>query len=318
MRRITTLFLALLLPVLAAAEGPAQSPQPARPAFRPPEDVQLVSDVVYGKGGKRDLKLDIVRPKAPAAGLMPVVVYVHGGGWSAGSKEDALPALVPLARRGYFCATVEYRLSGEAPWPAQIEDCKCAIRFLRAKASDYGIDPQRMGVWGASAGGHLVAMLGATGGEKQFEGKGGWPEQSSRVQAVCDWFGPADLTWAIPREPGQARGVAGNAVVALLGGPGPDLMEKARLASPVTYVAPGDPPFLIMHGDKDPLVPLSQSEKLRDALQKAKVEVKLDVVEGAGHGFGGPAQFRAVLDFFNAHLLHPPKEGPPEAGRSGA
>ncbi len=210
--------------------------------------------------------------------------------------------LIEFAQKGYFCATIEYRLSGEAPWPAQIEDCKCAIRFLRAKADEYGLDPKRIGVWGSSAGGHLVAMLGTAGDQKQFEGKGGWPDQSSRVQAVCDWFGPADLTWAIPREGQGGRAGASNAVVALLGGPGPDLMEKARRASPITYVTPDDPPFLIMHGDQDRLVPISQSEKLRDALKEAKVEVKYQVVEGAGHGFGGPKEVKAVMEFFDANL----------------
>jgi len=302
-----SLLLVLLLPVLMAADAPV------RPAPRVPDDVQLVRDVVYGKGGTRDLKLDIVRPKESSASPMPVIVFVHGGGWSGGAKEGAAWALIPFARRGYFCATIEYRLSGEAPWPAQIEDCKCAIRFLRAKAAEYGIDPKRIGVWGSSAGGHLVAMLGTAGDVKGFEGKGGWPDQSSRVQAVCDWFGPADLTWAVPRERERPRGAAGNAVVSLLGGPGPDLMEKARLASPITYVTPDDPPFLIMHGDKDPLVPISQSRQFRDALQKAKVEVKLQMVDGAGHGFGGPVQVKMVMDFFDRHLKAKPEEEPAAA-----
>ncbi len=248
---------------------------------------------------------------------MPVVVFVHGGGWSGGTKESAVPGLVQFARKGYFCATIDYRLSGQAPWPAQIEDCKCAIRFLRAKAADYGIDPKRIGVWGSSAGGHLVAMLGTAGDQKQFEGKGGWPDQSSRVQAVCDWFGPADLTWAIPagpeRRPAPPRPTPS---VRLLGGPAPDLMEKARLASPVTYVTPDDPPFLIMHGDQDRLVPLSQSEKLRDALRKAKVEVRLQVVKGQGHGFRSAPLLTDVMKFFDAHLLaEPGKDG--RAGRRG-
>jgi len=307
MRARGRLLVALLLPLLMAAETPAPPARPV-PRMRIPDDVQLVRDVVYGKGGKRDLKLDIVQPKERPAEPMPVVVFVHGGGWSAGAKEMAVPRLVQFAQKGYFCATIEYRLSGEAPWPAQIEDCKCAIRFLRAKAALYGIDPKRIGVWGSSAGGHLVAMLGTAGDAKEFEGEGGWPDQSSRVQAVCDWFGPADLTWAIPRDPARGRGTASNAVVKLLGGPGPDLMEKARLASPTTYVTPDDPPFLIMHGELDRLVPLSQSQKLRDALQKAKVEVKLQVVKAKGHGFSSPAEVREALEFFDRHLKATPEE----------
>jgi acetyl esterase/lipase len=281
------LLVALLLPLVVAADGAAPAPaQPARPAQqRPiPADLEVVRDVVFGKGGERNLKLDIVRPKATATAPMPVVVFVHGGGWEAGIKDSAVPMLFPLAHKGFFCVTVEYRLVPEAPWPAQIEDCKCAVRFLRAKAAEYNIDPQRIGAWGASAGGHLVAMLGTAGGAKEMEGKGGWADQSSRVQAVCDWFGP-----------------------------GPDLAERARKASPITYISSDTPPFLIMHGDQDTLVPIKQSEILRDALEKAKVEVKLEVVKGAGHGFSGVSGTdlaKPVVDFFDSHLAaKPPATG---------
>jgi acetyl esterase/lipase len=139
--------------------------------------------------------MHIVRPKptSPAVKPMPVIVWIHGGAWIGGSKDSGIPLLLPFAKRGYFCASISYRFSKEAKFPAQIEDCKCAIRFLRAKAKEFNIDTERIGVWGESAGGHLAAMLGTAGDVKEFEGSGGWEGFSSRVSAVCDWFGPSDL-----------------------------------------------------------------------------------------------------------------------------
>ena len=328
------LVVGLLLPIAFGAQAAA----PAATPMRVPDDVQLVRDVVYGKVGDRELKLDILRPKAAATAPgapqapdapqapgapvapdapvapMPVIVYVHGGGWESGNKADALWQLIPFAQKGYFCVTVDYRLIGEAAWPAQIEDCKCAVRFLRAKAAEFNIDPQHVGAWGASAGGHLVALMGTAADAKELEGKGGWADQSSRVQAVCDWFGPTDLTVIASQSAGGLLSQRGNPVEHLLGGPPADLPEKARQASPITYVTPDAPPFLIMHGDKDTLVPMAQSELLRDALAKAKVEAKLEVVKGAGHGFGSPELTKLVMDFFDSHL----KPKPADAGARAA
>jgi len=280
-----TLFFGLLI---GAPYGSAQK------ASEVPDNVELLRDVVYGKGGDRPLKMHILRPKTPGSAPMPVVVWIHGGAWMAGNKDEGIRLLPRFVQRGYFCASIEYRFSQEALFPAQIEDCKCAIRFLRSKAKEYNLDPQRIGVWGASAGGHLVALLGTSASVKELEGKGGSQDYSSRVQAVCDYFGPADFPrWGDKSHP---------AVLKLLGGPVAEQKQKAALASPVTHIGKDLPPFLIMHGDQDKVVPLDQSEALHEALKKAGADVTLHVVKGAGHGFGGPEINKIVDDFFDKHL----------------
>ena len=197
-------------------------------------------------------------------------------------------------------ASINYRLSQHAVFPAQIEDCKAAIRWLRANAAKYHLDPDHIGVWGASAGGHLVALLGTTGGVKELEGTGGNLDQSSRVQCVVDWFGPTDMATM-----GRQADKPGTPVAQLIGGPVQENQEKARKASPLTYVSKDSAPFLIMHGDKDNMVPLQQSEVLAEALKKAGVEVKLQVVKGNGHGgpgFNSPENRKLIEDFFAKHL----------------
>lgn len=271
-------------------------------AVQIPPDVELIRDIVYGTGGGRPLKVDILRPKSLPENPMPVIVWVHGGGWRGGNKEGGIGRLIPFARNGYFCATIEYRLSGEATFPAQIEDCKCAIRFLRAKAQEYHIDPNRIGVWGSSAGGHLVTLLGTTGGIKELEGEGGWQNFSSNVQAVCDWFGPTDFLRMNDLPSRIDHDAPDSPESLLIGGPIQENKEKVERANPITYVTPDDPPFLIMHGDQDLLVPFNQSELLYDALRKAGVEVTLVKVKGAGHGFGGRKVIALVKAFFDKHL----------------
>jgi acetyl esterase/lipase len=281
-----------------------------------PEGVEVLRDVVYGSGGGRDLTLDIYRPAAGARSRVkrpgrpsPVLVWVHGGAWRGGDKRSGAAHLTPFAARGYFCASISYRLTREAVFPAQIEDCKCAIRYLRAHAGKYGLDPDRIGVWGSSAGGHLVAMLGAAGGVEGLEGSGGWAEHPSRVQAVCDWYGPSNLL-AMADQPSQMNhNNRQSPEGALIGGGVKENPEAARRASPVTYVDAGDPPFLIMHGTRDMTVPFGQSELLHEALRKAGVDVTFHPVEGAGHGGQG---FRAgdvqglVDEFFKKHLVDAP------------
>ncbi len=272
-------------------------------------DVDFIPNVEYGKGGGRPLKLDIVRPKEQPKGLMPAVIYVHGGGWSAGTKEAGIPEVLVLARRGYFCVTIEYRLSDEAKWPAQIQDCKCAIRWMRAHAKEYHVDPNRIGAFGASAGGHLVAMLGTAGDAKMLEGNGGWPEYSSRVNAVCDWFGPVDfmkyyedIKTNVLMTADVFKDAKGQDFLSrLLGGPFWKLPGLCRQASPLSYVSKDDPPFLIMQGNKDPLVPMAHSQMLHDALTKAGVDSELVIIKGAGHGFA-PEAHQTVADFFDKHL----------------
>jgi acetyl esterase/lipase len=233
-------------------------------------------------------------------------VWVHGGAWLAGSKAGG-PGPI-LAAEGYFVASIEYRLSGEATFPAQIEDCKCAIRYLRAHARKYNIDPNRIGAWGSSAGGHLVALLGTSGGVKGLEGKGGWQDQSSRVQAVCDWFGPTDFP-----KMGGWHDAANSPEQRLLGGSYTEKADLVRAANPITHVTPDDPPLLIMHGENDNTVPINQSELLHEALKKASVEVTFVRVKNAGHGFPLRSGARAtepsgdeirqqIIAFFDKHL----------------
>lgn len=269
-------------------------------------DVDIVRNVEYGTGGGRPLKLDIVRPKDTPKDPMPAIIYVHGGGWSFGEKEAGLPACAYFANRGYFCATIEYRLSDEATWPAQIQDCKCAVRWMRAHAKEYNVDPDRIGVAGDSAGGHLVALLGTSGGARMLEGKGGWQDCSSRVNAVCDWYGPVDFLWYYanakdnPLLSDVFKDKTGLDVLSkLFGGRFWEKPGMCRQASPLSYVSKDDPPFLIMQGDKDPLVPMVQSEMLDKALRRAGVDSKLIIMKGCGHGFPIPDALKTVADFFD-------------------
>jgi acetyl esterase/lipase len=264
----------------------------------------IARDVTYGIADGVALKMDIYYPKM-AEGAVPAILYVHGGGWTKGDKRaGAGSAEIPeLVSRGYLVAAINYRLAPQYKFPAQIEDVKCAVRFLRANAATYGIDPDHIGTWGGSAGGHLVALLGVTDAAAGFDGNGGYADQSSRVQAVVDMFGPTDLT-------------------AMFQGAGPRLMEQVfgttdknsdivKRASPVTWVSSDDPPFLILHGEKDTLVPPSQSKILYERLIAAGVPATLTIVENAGHGFapaGGtidPSRIEItglVADFFDQYL----------------
>lgn len=279
--------------------GGAVSAQPAArergaPSYR---------DLEYGKVGDKSLALDIYIPD-DAKGRLPLVVWIHGGAWRAGSK-DRTPAR-RLVERGYVVVSISYRLSQEEIFPAQIHNGKAAIRWLRANAGKYHIDPKRIGVWGSSAGGHLVALLGTSGGVKALEGTGGHADQSSRVQAVCDFFGPTDFLQMDAHAPAGARLVhdaADSPESQLVGGPIREYKDKVARANPITYVTEDDPPFLICHGDRDPLVPHHQSELLHAALKKAGVEVTFHTVEGAGHGFRRRPEVDKLVDaFFDKHL----------------
>jgi acetyl esterase/lipase len=276
-------------------DSPRRGPSSLSPEIL--DKVAIQRDVEYGRAGDRSLKLDLVYPKSASDKPRPVVVFIHGGGWQGGSKSAGIPQLAMLAlKEDYFCASVDYRLSGEAIWPAPIHDCKAAIRWLRAKAKKYNLDPDKIGVWGSSAGGHLVSLLGTSGGVKELEGPCGSPDQSSRVTCVVDFCGPSDFS-AISESSGAVA-----PVTRLLGGPLEEKKDEAKAASPVTYVSHDDPPFLIVHGDEDHLVPMRQAETLHAALQKAGVSSILLKVEGCGHGIGGPEVAQRVTDFFAKHL----------------
>src|SRR3954451_7438253 len=179
--------------LLAVLYGFAAAP-PARGAGEAPADVQFTRDVVFGKGGGEELKLNLARPADAARKRLPCVVFIHGGAWSAGDRAAHADDIRRLAALGYVAATGDYRLAPKHPFPAQVQDVKCAVRFLRAHAEPYGLDPDHIGAWGVSAGGHLALMLGVTQKEDGLEGDGGWPEQSSAVQAVIAFYPRTDLT----------------------------------------------------------------------------------------------------------------------------
>jgi acetyl esterase/lipase len=255
-------------------------------------------DLEYAKGLKLDLYLP-VEADAP----YPVILWIHGGGWRGGSKERC--GARDLTNRGFAVASINYRLSQEATFPAQIHDCKAAVRWLRANAKKYRLNPDKIGAWGASAGAHLAALLGTAGDVKDLEGDLGNPGVSSRVQAVCDWFGPTDfLQMNAHMRPGAGldHDAEDSPESLLIGGAIQHNKEKVARANPITYVSRDDPPFLIMHGDRDAVVPSHQSEILHEALKKAGVDSTYHVVRGAGHGFGGPENMRKVEEFFNRHL----------------
>jgi len=263
-----------------------------------------LQDIEFTENRERTLKMDILHPKTSTK-LMPVLVWIHGGAWRSGDKKEGLKHLVSFARQGFFCASIEYRLSHEAIFPAQIQDCKCAIRFLRAHAHKFRIDPHHIGVWGVSAGGHLAALLGTTHHIQEFEG-GDWANYSSRVQAVCDWFGPTDFL----RINDFSRNIdftpANSPEAALIGGLIEENQDKAAKANPITYVNKEAPPFLIVHGDKDLLVPLNQSQLLFNALQKVEVEATFEIVKGGRHGdkkkFTSRNLSKKIENFFKKHL----------------
>ncbi len=274
-----------------------------------PDGARVWRDLEYVPGGHERQKLDLYLPAQGKA--WPLIVWVHGGAFRAGSK-DACPAL-PFLREGYAVASVNYRLSQHAIFPAQIEDCQAAIRWLKAKAAQHGIDSEHIGVWGSSAGGHLVAMLGTAGDVKDFE-KGENLKMSSQVHAVCDWFGPTDFTRMNQGGSQMDHDAPDSPESQLIGGPVQLNREKAARANPITYVSREDPPFLIMHGDQDPLVPVQQSELLHEALRKAGVNTTYHVIRGAGHGgpgFNTPEINRMVREFFSQHL----KPGKPATDR---
>ncbi len=295
-RTVGTVLMAAVLSRAQTSAGAAVLPRGVR-AFR---------DVAYVENGHVRQKLDLYLPEKSDAPV-PLLIWIHGGGWRAGSKEGCPPLRQGFVQRGYAVASLDYRLSGDAVFPAQIEDCKAAVRWLRANAGTYGIAPDRFGVWGSSAGGHLVALLGTSGDEKIFDA-GARSDVSSRVQAVCDYYGPTDLTRM------DAQAVPGARLkhdddqspeACLIGGAVQANKDKAARASPVTYISTNAlPPFLIVHGDADPVVPFQQSKLLFDALKKAGGNVHLHCVKGAEHGkgFGGRDVTDGVAAFFDRWL----------------
>jgi acetyl esterase/lipase len=275
----------------------AQQPPPNQA----PDDVALLRSVPFGKGGDQTLVMHILRPKVLPKDPMPVLVYIHGSAWGRDNKDLAIARLIATAQQGYFGATIQVRTTTEAVFPAQIEDAKCAIRFLRAKAEEYHLDTERIGVWGDSSGGHLAALVGTTADVKELEGKGGWPEYSSRVHAVCAMCPAVDFL--APDWPERhCIGPNGPAFRLLGGDPRTEKRELSRKASPITYVNKACPPFFIVHGDNDTTVPYSQGQRLLDSLKKAGVQAALHTIKGGNHGAVHQQDKIVVKEFFDMQL----------------
>jgi acetyl esterase/lipase len=255
---------------------------------------RLVPDVCYGTAGDLSLLLDIVRPDPEPDHLMPVIVEIHPGGWMYGEKYG--PRNQFLAERGFFTVSINHRLSGQAPFPAQIEDVRMAVRWLRAHAQEYHLDPERIGVWGESSGGHLATLVGAAADREMPEAEPDPTPTSAQVQAVATVSGPTELL------------LLGNRYVeALLAGPPQTRADLARRANPLSYLHRDHPipPFLLIHGTQDTQVPFTQAVLLHEALLKVAAEVTLHAVQ-AGHNLMGSFHQttcqQLMLDFFTQSL----------------
>lgn len=284
LRLLAIAVVVTVYPVSAAAQemgmGMGMGMGPQAPVV-PPAGTRVFRDIAYVTGGHENQKLDLYLPESGEN--LPLIVYIHGGAFRAGSKNQ-LPA-ISYVEKGYAVASLEYRFSQHAIFPAQVEDVKAAVRWLRANADEYGIDPERFGAWGQSAGSHLAAMLGVTNGVAEFE-VGENLDISSSVQVVIDNYGPTDFSkmdaHRLPE--GQIHDPADSPESLLIGGALQENLDAVARANPITYVSEGDAPFLVVHGDSDPLVPHNQSVILVAALEAANVPVEFYTVAGGGHG----------------------------------
>lgn len=280
--------------------GAAQRTIAADTKLEIPPGVQFESDIEYAQTGGERLALDMARPKN-ASGLCPAVICIHGGGFRAGNREHHDKLCLELAERGYVAVTVTYRLAPKHQFPAAVNDVKAAVRWLRANAAKYGIDPERIGATGDSAGGHLALFLGVTGDVKEFDAAdGGNANQSSRVQCVVDVYGPSDFT--------KSYGASVDAAQVLplwFGGDLQTARHKHIVGSPLNWVSPNSAPTLAIHGTKDPYVAHEQAVWMIDRLRAADVEAELLTLEGAGHGFKDEDAKRAraaMFAFFDKYL----------------
>ena len=282
----------LALVLFVAAPALAQKDPPV------PDTVVFEKNIEYTNPDNQHLQLNIAKPKGN--GPFPAVLLIHGGGFRAGSREGYNSQIIRLAEHGYVAATVSYRLAPKYQFPAAIHDTKAAVRWLRANAKTHHIDPDRIGVTGGSAGGHLAQFLAVTAGVKEFEGDGGNPDQSSAVKCVVNVYGPSDFTKSYGKSVDAA-----DVLPLFLGGN----LEKAKpahiRASPLYWVTPNAAPTLCIHGTEDKYVACEQAEWIVDKLKAASVEAELLKLEGAGHGFKGKdaeTAEKAMIAFFDKHL----------------
>jgi acetyl esterase/lipase len=286
-----SLTLALFCPLSAQQKKKGDKPLPA--------NVELIEGIEYAKPNGYSLQLDVYRPKDTKV-QVPAIVFVHGGGWKNGNRKSGKQG-VWLVEHGFAIVSITYRLTDKGQWPDQINDCYEAVRWVRRNADKYGFDKEKVGCWGMSAGGHLVALMGT----RTYPGK---EDISSRVQAVCDWFGPSELLSMPPNNVGNGRtevDIAKSNGAKLLGATVRDVPELAKDASALDNVSKDDAAFLILHGDADKGVPLIQSQKLHEKLQAHEVPSQLVVLNGAGHGgaqFSSESSRKTMLEFFTKYL----------------
>ena len=255
-------------------------------------------DLAYGRNGGVELHLDLARPRF-GSGPFPAVVAIHGGGWKFGDKSDFGPLIRYLAARGYVAVSVQYRFTPDHVFPAQLEDVKCAVRWVRSHADELDVDPDRIGAIGGSAGAHLALLLGVLSPADGLEGSGCNDGPASHVHAVVNFFGPTDLSRPVSE-------AVQPLLDDLLGGPQAERLDAARRGSPVTYLDAGDAPILTFHGTADSVVPYEHATILQRAAQESGVEAQLVSMEGQGHGWGGLALLDSVgrtVDFLDAQLM---------------
>lgn len=266
--------------------------------------VNMIPDIVYAQKpfwyghSSRTLKLTLIRPQNKYP--LPLIIWLCGGAWKTMEKSYHLPEMFHLAERGFAVASVEYRTTNECSFPCQIEDIKDAIRFLRAHADRYNLDPLHFGLMGESAGGYLAAFVGASGSTRVFD-TGEYQDQSSAVQAVCDWYGPSDFFDLFKNN----NDYLCSSEMLFLGGDGVDLQKQAAVADPCTYFSLETPPFLILHGNNDHKVSLRQSERLYERIVDNGTIVNFYEIDGAEHGsyhFAQPAIQQLIANFFSQYL----------------
>ena len=282
--------------VLALASGLEWGPKATseQAAYR------KVSDRVFAEVDGRELLLDLYLPQSSKP--LPLIVYVHGGAWRAGSKDSM--TLTALLGAGYAIASVEYRLTPEARFPAQVHDIKAAIRFLRGSQDRYPYDGRKVAIAGSSAGGHLAALVGVTNGTAELEGSvGAHLDQSSDVQAIIAYYGASNLLTILHQSTPRGLSVRKPALQLLLGGQPEQQRQLATLASPVSHVDRSDPPLLLLHGDQDPQMPINQSHELHGKFKSLGLAVALHVLHGSAHGgeaFYDEARTRVVRRFLSS------------------